>query len=221
MKNYVILLAAGLSSRFNSNKAKQFFKIDNVSLLEKNLSKFEKHSLIDEIILVINENLRAEYDEILQNNKFSKLKKIVNGGDTRQISSFNGVSEIPDSEAKILIHDVARPFVSDKIIDDLINGLDEKSALITAIPSTDTIYETNENQELSRIPNRKNLFMVQTPQAFLKSVILQAHTLAKQINKIDFTDDGGMVHYFNLTPIKIIEGEITNKKITFIEDIIS
>ena len=122
--------------------------------------------------------------------------------------------------ANILLHDAARPFVSQRIISDVCEALETNEAVVVAIPSTDTVYEM-QNGCVARIPNRSTIMRAQTPQAFRFPLIAKAYTVETQyIASIQSTDDCGIVHK-NLpnTPIYIVLGEEQNKKITFKEDI--
>ncbi len=121
---------------------------------------------------------------------------------------------------KVLIHDAARPLVSHSIIARCINALDAHDAISTIISSADTIYETDINSNLISIPVRVSLKRVQTPQGFKLEIIKQAHLLAIGENKSDFSDDAGMVFYYKLAQVFLVEGEESNIKITYPHDLI-
>ena len=216
LKNYAIILASGSGTRFGGDTPKQFYKLDTKTILEHTTDCFETSEYIDEIIIVTNTENIEKVKELL-GNKYKKVHKIISGGTTRKESSYNGVYSINDTEANILIHDGARPFVSGKIIEECIIALNNGTkALTTAIPSSDTIIEVQDNRIIS-VPKRETLKRVQTPQGFKLSIIKKAHELSKDDNS--FTDDCGMVLKHNLTPIYIVNGDINNIKITYPEDI--
>ena len=150
---------------------------------------------------------------------FKKVKKVIQGGQTRKDSSYNGITAIDDTEANVLIHDGVRPLVSDEIINECIDQLDTKQAVCTAIDSTDTIFFINENNVIKSIPTRKFLKRDQTPQAFKLSLIRKAHELADKDDNCQVTDDCGLINYFNLADIYLINGDENNIKITYKEDI--
>ena len=113
-KNYAIILASGTGSRFGSEVPKQFLKINDKTILELSIEAFENNLEIDEIIVVITPEYKNLAEEILTKNTYKKVSKILKGGETRKDSSSIGVSSIEESEANVLIHDCARPLVSQK-----------------------------------------------------------------------------------------------------------
>ena len=119
-KNYAIILASGTGSRFGSEVPKQFLKINDKTILELSIEAFENNLEIDEIIVVITPEYKNLAEEILAKNAYKKVSKILKGGVTRKESSSIGVSSIEDSDSNVLIHDCARPLVSQKIITDCI-----------------------------------------------------------------------------------------------------
>lgn len=216
LKNYAIILASGTGSRYGSDIPKQFIKIAEKTILEHTIESFEKASQIDEIFVIITPEYRHVAENILSNNNFSKVTKLLNGGETRKDSSYIGINSIEDKEANVLIHDCARPFVTQKIISDCIEALQTHCAIGVAIPTTDTIIEA-ENNIISSIPDRSKLMCIQTPQCFKLSLIKKAHELSK--NDKNFTDDCGLVVKYNLAPIHIVNGDTENIKITYPSDI--
>ncbi|MBQ9788387.1 MAG: 2-C-methyl-D-erythritol 4-phosphate cytidylyltransferase [Lentisphaeria bacterium] len=222
MKKIAILLCGGAGSRMQSAVPKQFLKLDNgYSVLQNSVLKFAENGNIDAIIIVANEAYRAETEQEVNYLNLSKPCKIVNGGESRSASSAAGVKAIenPDPSDIVLIHDVARPFVSNEIIDQSCSAMTHYQAVSTVIPSSDTIYILNEHGEIESIPDRKNLCNVQTPQTFRYRIIAQAHAMAAAIGKNDFTDDSSMIHYFNLAEVGTVTGSVENKKITYLTDL--
>jgi len=218
MKNYAIILASGSSNRFGDKIPKQFIKIEGQTILEKSIEAFEKNENITDIILITNPDY-IEYTQNLVKDKFSKLRTIQAGGKTRQESSSIGVSLIEETEANVLIHDGARPFVSQEIITNCINALKTNNAVGVAINSNDTIIKLDENGYIAEIPNRNSLRRIQTPQCFKLSIIKTAHQKASTAKDLVVTDDCGLVLHFNLAKIAIIEGDETNIKITHKSDL--
>ena len=217
MKNYSIILASGSGSRFGSETPKQFIEIGGKTILEYTTEIFEKSELIDEIFIVITPEYRNKAKEILQKNSYKKVTKLLNGGKTRKESSFIGINAITDEEANVLIHDCARPFLTQEIISSCIKALEKYNAVSIAIPTTDTIIETNEFNIITNIPQRTNLKRIQTPQCFKLSLIKKAHELSKDDN--NFTDDCGMIVKNNLSDVYIVKGSDENIKITYPDDI--
>jgi len=218
MKNYAIILASGSSNRFGDKVPKQFIEIDGQTILEKSVEAFEINSNITDIIVITNPNY-IELSEKLLHNKFSKLRTIHSGGATRQDSSRIGVSLVNEDEANVLIHDAARPFVTQEIINNCIKELEHNNAVGVGIPSNDTIIKVDENNNIIEIPNRNLLKRIQTPQCFKLNIIKTAHQKALQEKDLVVTDDCGLVLHFNLAPIKIIDGNECNIKITHKSDL--
>ncbi|OGI05966.1 MAG: hypothetical protein A2Y40_04260 [Candidatus Margulisbacteria bacterium GWF2_35_9] len=219
MTTTAIILASGEGSRFGGSSSKQLAKLKDKTVVEYTLDAFEKNSNINEIILVINPKYRKEFIEMINRNSFNKICKVVDGGMTRQESSYNGVISCRPISKKILIHDGARPFVSDRMIDDTVVALNQNEAVSVVMNSVDTLYEFDTNGSLINIPNRSLFKRVQTPQGFRLEIIRKAHELAKNDSRTDFTDDCSMVFYYKLASIVCVEGEEANKKITFVDDL--
>ena len=216
-KNYGIILASGSGSRYGADVPKQFVKIAGKTILEHTIEIFEKSRCIDEVFIVITPEYRHFAEEILLKNSYLKVTKLLNGGEIRKESSYIGISAIEDEEANVLIHDCARPFLTQKIIEDCVEALKTYSAVDVAIPSADTIVEVDENNIIQNIPSRDKLRRGQTPQCFRLSVIKKAHELSK--NDKNFTDDCGLVVKYNLCDVFVVQGDVENIKVTYPSDI--
>lgn len=219
MKSYAIILASGLGERSGLSVPKQFVKIAGKSVLEHTLTAFQNALCIDEVIVVTNDEYRALVNELVLKNSFTKVSKVVRGGQTRRESSYLGLSAIEEEDAKVLIHDAVRPFVSSKIINDCITALDKYSAVDVAIPSADTIIEVNSDNVIKNIPPRRFYMRGQTPQAFSLKVIRMAHELANKVDDLQVTDDCSLVLKFNLADVYVVAGDDANIKITYPIDI--
>jgi len=175
-------------------------------------------------------------EQMLLANAWQKVHHIIPGGKERWESSVNAIRaithyplSITPKEINLLLHDAARPFVSQEIIARVCEALEEHEAVTVAIPSTDTVYEMADNK-VARIPQRSTIMRAQTPQAFRLELIAEAYTKALGADICDeqactachlpATDDCGIVHEHMLhIPIHIVLGEEQNRKITFKEDI--
>ncbi len=214
---YAIILASGTGTRFENPLPKQFIKIAGKSILEHTLDIFERSNLIDKILIIITPQYRYIVEDILIKNNYKKVDAVLNGGKTRKESSYIGISAINDDDSHVLIHDCVRPFVSEQILENCVKALEKYDAVDVAIPSSDTLIEINNMNEIKTIPNRNFFRKGQTPQAFKVSIIKKAHELSKDDE--NFTDDCGLVVQHNLCPIYVVEGENKNIKITLPEDI--
>ncbi len=216
MKNIGIILASGTGNRYNSDVPKQFVKIAGKTVFEHTIDIFEKSPDIEEIIIVITPSYRHFAEELLIKNNYKKIVKMLNGGETRKESSSIGINSIEEDEANVVIHDCARPFLSQRIIKDCVKALEKYNAVDVAIPSADTIIKIK-NNIIDSIPDRKFLKRGQTPQCFKLSTIKKAHELSKNDN--NFTDDCGLIVKYNLGDVYVVDGDGENIKITYPEDI--
>jgi 2-C-methyl-D-erythritol 4-phosphate cytidylyltransferase len=223
MKNAAIILAAGSGKRFGSETPKQYIRLGGKKIIEYTIEAFEKNVLIDEICLVINLDYENDINELIQNNNFKKVKKIISGGNERYDSSYNAIKAYENEEdINLIFHDGVRPFVSQEIINNSIKALENYNAIDVAIESADTIIKIDDENTIDFIPKRAELRRGQTPQAFRLQTIKKAHDIARvQTNKIEFTDDCGMVvTYLKDEKIFVVNGESSNIKITHKEDLL-
>lgn len=216
-----IILAGGIGLRMGGGKPKQFLEIEGKPIFIHSIETFEKHPLIDRIILVINGKFRSEFNQLLSPYSFKKLSAIVEGGAERSDSTRNALAVISHcSKMKLLIHDAVRPYVSHQIISDVVHKLERYKAVNVGIPATDTVFIANQRGEIQEIPSRSSVFLAQTPQGFLGETILEAYYLASKDPNFKVTDDCGVVHhYLPHIPIAIVEGGRENIKITFPSDL--
>lgn len=214
--NLAIILAGGTGTRIKGDVPKQFFMLQGKTVMQHTIEKFENHPLIRHIFFVTNAEYYRQTEEVVRNCGFLKVVKILEGGIHRQDSSRIGVLAAASSQYEnVLIHDAARPFVSKKIIDDVLDRLETYSAVNVAVPSPDTVIEIDDNQLIKKVPDRNYLRRVQTPQAFKLELIQKAHRLALENNITNATDDCSLVLDLNLAPVYVVEGSQMNIKITY------
>lgn len=217
MKNIALILASGTGSRSGLEYPKQFMEVNGKTILQYTVEKFQNNNYIDDIYLVTNEEYVSKVKDLTKT--YSKVKSVVKGGATRKDSSYNGISSIKEEECNVLIHDGVRPYVSDCIIEKCVKSMDKFDAVCVVIESSDTVFETDNEGIIKRIPNRKYIKRAQTPQCFKLSVIKKAHLLAKEDKNCCVTDDCGLVMNYNVADIHTIEGSVDNIKITYPEDV--
>lgn len=210
-----IIVAAGKGKRMGLGYNKLLAKIDDKEIIVLTLEKFENSSSIDEIILVASED---EFDYFNQNiiNRYGFKKiKLALGGKERQNSVYNGLKKCDNAEI-VLIHDGARPYVDEDMIERSINAAREYGAATVAVPVVDTIKVVEDGFSVET-PDRKKLYAIQTPQSFKYELILKAHEYAIN-NNILATDDTMLVERLG-HKVRIIEGSYSNIKITTPNDI--
>jgi len=211
MKNYAIILAGGSGSRMNMEIPKQFLPLKEKPIIAWSMEAFESINDIDAIIVVVDPKYFKKIEEIAKKYKINKFLKSVSGGKTRQESSLNAIKSINfDNNDILLLHDAARPFITKEIIKNSIEFTKEYGASAVYVPAIDTITEIN-NNIVTNIPDRKNLFYAQTPQSFTFNIINDAH---KNFDNTKLaTDDVSLVLNNNKKIYKII-GNYSNLKIT-------
>ena len=250
MYNIAVILAGGIGARVGGNTPKQLLPLqDGRSVLEHAVNAFEQSPHIDEICIVMHPDYIMHAEQMLLANAWQKVRHIIPGGKERWESSVNAIRQVRGERLEVkgernncqlpiancpnivnlLLHDAARPFVSQEIIARVCEALEEHEAVTVAIPSTDTVYEMADDK-VARIPQRSTIMRAQTPQAFRLELIAEAYAKALGTELCDIqackachlpaTDDCGIVHeHMPEIPIHIVLGEEQNKKITFKEDI--
>lgn len=230
MKNVAVVLAGGTGSRVGGQIPKQFLPLSGRAVIEYSIETFNNHPSIDEVAVVVHPEWRGGMDKIMSRNTWTKLSRVIDGGTERYMSSLNAIMAYIDEpdDTNLLLHDAARPWVSDVIVDRVTSALEKHEAVGVAVPSTDTIWEVYPDFDVheigrfvARIPERKLMWRAQTPQAFRLPLVRDAYQRALQDPKFQATDDCGVVRkYMPGIKIHVVEGEERNKKITFAEDIL-
>lgn len=217
-KNIALILAAGQGKRMGAGINKQFLTLRDKPILYYTLKAFSENINIDEIVLVCSEK-DMDYckNNIIKEYNFSKVKSLVLGGAERQDSVYNGLKAIK-SCGIVLIHDGARPFVSNDIIDKGIEMAKIYGACTCGVKSKDTIKLRDLDGFSKETLNREETFIVQTPQCFKYELILECHKKLNKNKKI-VTDDTMVVEMFN-NRVYLYEGSYLNIKITTPEDMI-
>lgn len=219
MKYTAIVLAAGSGSRMQSKVKKQYMLLDGKPILYYALEVFEK-SAVDEVILVVSPG-EASYckKEIVEKYCFQKVTRIVEGGKERYNSVFEGLKAAPDADY-VLIHDGARPFITPEIIERAMKGVREYRACVVGMPVKDTIKITDKEGYSKETPERKNVWMIQTPQCFEYRLIYDAYQKMLQNEDTAITDDAMVLERISHIPVKLLEGSYRNIKITTPEDLL-
>ena len=215
--NGVVIVAAGTGSRMNMGINKQFIKLEGKEIIAYTIEKFYNNSNIEDIVVVVKED-ESEFfkKEILDKYNFKNVK-IAYGGKERQDSVYNGLKLLDEKCDVVLIHDGARPFVSDKIIDKSVEEAKEHKAIVVGVPVKDTIKVIDNDKNIVDTPNRSVLWAVQTPQTFDYNILIDAYKDAFK-NKFYGTDDAMLVERIGYK-VKMLEGSYNNIKITTQEDL--
>lgn len=214
-----IILLAGSGVRFGEEFPKQFYTLNSHPLIYYTIKSFEEAKCIDAIVLVAKKEHAEAVSTLVTKSKFKKVKFIVNGGNTRQESSFNALkflsSSLKDDDI-VMIHDGARPFVDEAIISGHISAMEQYEALTTAIPPSDTIAYSEDGMTIANVPDRSHLYQVQTPQTFRFGLIYASHKNA--VNK-SYSDDCQLVLAIG-HQVGVVLGNKKLLKVTTKEDVV-
>lgn len=235
MKNVAVILAGGSGKRMAEGVGnplpKQFLELGGRTVLEHAVATFERHAGIDEIIVISHPDYLSQTESIIRNAGFGKVKKTGAGGAERYLSVLAALKAYPPSDTlNFVFHDAARPLLSRRVIDRVVDALAAHEAVAVAVPCTDTLFEA-EGKIISSIPDRSRFWRAQTPQAFRSDIIREAYRLFLEDLKKDTpdaengdifrpTDDCGIVRkYLPHLPVYMVEGEESNIKLTRPQDV--
>ena len=214
LKTVAIIPCAGSGIRMGAARAKQFLEIRDRPLLALTLEKFQACPLIDSIILVVP---MAEIDfcekEIVERYGFDKVDKVILGGERRQDSVRLGLEASNGGYELAVIHDGVRPFIDVALIERAVKAAQDYPAVIAAIPAKDTVKKVDQAGFVTETYERKNIWLVQTPQVFRFKDIMTAHEKAVSEGWEDVTDDASLIERLGI-PVKVIQGSEYNIKIT-------
>ena len=215
--NYsVILLAAGSGKRMNLGYNKILYTIDSKPIFILSSSVFFNDRNCKQLIYVTSENdLDIIEEQLNKHGLYDHRTFITIGGQERQESVYNGLKIV--KEPVVLVHDTARPFISQALIDTLLLQIKDYGCCIPGVKVKDTIKKVENNLVTETIP-RELLYAIQTPQATKTDVLIAAHELAKKQQFIG-TDCSSLIEQFTSTNIKVVEGNYDNMKVTSQEDL--
>ncbi len=225
-KCVAIVLAAGAGKRMQSNVAKQYLLLGGKPVLWYALNAFQQSQVIHEMILVVGKGeVPYATEEIVEKYGFGKVTAVVEGGSERYFSVWEALKVLgEDDETYVFIHDGARPFVTEQILRDTYEAAKQYGACVTGMPVKDTIKIADEKEFAAQTPNRKSVWMVQTPQVFERTLIYGAYRdLMEKLPEltaegVNVTDDAMVVETMTRTPVKLVQGSYENMKITTPED---
>ena len=240
--NTAVIFAGGTGSRMNNKTCpKQFIKINSKPIIAYTLEHFQKAELVDNIVIACIEPWIDHLREIVREYGFTKVKKIVPGGETGQASIYNGLvaaKEVSGSaktpavtEASsgdetdtfsgdiVLIHDGVRPLINSELINANIRLVAEKGSSVTVARVQETVVSVDEDEYAAKdVADRENSRLARAPQCFYLDDILAAHKQAIKEGKLNFIDSCTMMRYYG-RKIYLIDGPAANIKITTPEDV--
>jgi 2-C-methyl-D-erythritol 4-phosphate cytidylyltransferase len=214
-----VVLGGGVGTRFGAGMPKQLLALDGKTLVEHCVGAFAAAPGIDEILLV----MPPDYHDDVAKLVGDQVSAIITGGVTRSDSVRNALAHIsaryPEESTGVLLHDAARPLVTQRVIADCVAALGSCEAAGVAVPTADTIVVAADGV-MSHVPPRETLLRCQTPQCFRLAVINRAHALAAADPDFVPTDDCGVVlRYLPDVPVRIVKGSERNIKVTYPGDL--
>ena len=212
-----IFPAAGASKRMGGGVNKNLIELCGEPILIRTLKTFSQVERVNFLIVVVAAHEVETVEKLLRGTEGLKSWLVTTGGSERQYSIANGLKLLPDDAEIILVHDAARPLVSARTINNVIDAAEKFGGAIAAVPVKDTIKVVDAEGFVKSTPPRSGLVAVQTPQGFKREILLQAYARASEENFLG-TDDASLVERLGVK-IKIVAGSYENIKVTTPEDI--
>lgn len=207
-----VILVAGNSTRYGQNRNKNFEILNGKTVFSYSLNAFAQNAYIDDIIIGAKKEEMTIIEKIIQEEQLEKPIHIVLGGNSRQETVYHCIQKA--NSDIVIIHDGARPAIKQDYINQCIESMKEYKGATMGVRSKDTIKITDNNNIVIHSTQRSNTWIIQTPQCFDRQMLLQMH---ERYQQEEVTDDCMLLEK-NQIPVKILEGDYTNIKITTYED---
>ncbi len=214
--NNALIFAGGSGTRMNSRaKPKQFLQLYGKEIIIHTLENFQNHPEIDSIIVVCKEDWINYLNTLLTKYNLDKVKWVVPGGETGQMSIYNGLAELEKhcpADSIVLVHDGVRPFVNYDLISNCIKSVKEHGSGITVVPAIETIVTTKDNK-IETITDRSKCSLARAPQSFYLYELLDAHRKAQKEGHKNMIDSASIMKYYG-HDLYTVPGNFDNIKIT-------
>lgn len=216
--NIAVIFAGGSGQRMHSkDMPKQFLEMHKKPIIIYTLEFFENNPEIDAIVISCIEEWMSYLQELLYKYRIEKVKKIVPGGETGQMSIYNGLKAAKEvskgQKTIVLIHDGVRPFISDKVIYDNIASVKKYGSAITTSVVQETILVVNDDESINYVPDRCNSRVAKAPQSFWLNDILEGHYKAQKEGKFNYIDSCTLMKHYGYQ-LFLVDGPKENIKIT-------
>lgn len=212
----VLLPAAGSGKRMGAGQNKLFLELRNIPILIHTLRVFDRDPNCEQIVLAVKKEEKILIEQLLKEYCITKVAAIAEGGDERQHSVYAALKAVT-SEGIVLVHDAARPFIHQEVIQQLVEVATATGAAVAAVRAKDTMKKV-ENGIIQETVNRESLWIIQTPQAFRYTLLEKAERLA-EAEKFLGTDEAMLVERLG-EPVHIVESTYDNVKMTTREDLL-
>lgn len=219
--NVAVIFAGGAGQRMGATTPKQFLKLKDKEILVHTLEKFQNNEEIDAIVISMLSSWIDFTKKLVSEYNLDKVVNIVPGGETGQLSIYNGIKYVHDhydEDTIVLVHDGVRPFITDELISENINVAKITGSCISCVKSTETFLIIDNENSVKDIPPRNQSLIAKAPQTFKLANIYNAHQKAIYDNKINFVDSSTLMNYYG-NPLSVIETDYDNIKITTPKDI--
>ncbi len=214
-----VVPAAGRGLRMGGPIPKQFLSLGGHPLIIHSLRLLQSSAAVDEIVLAVPSS-EIDYclTQIVAAHHFTKVTKVIPGGAERQDSVRHALEAVADDVDVVLVHDAVRPFLTERMVEDVVSAARATGAAIVALPMKDTVKQVGPDRVIERTLDRQGLWLAQTPQAFRRDRLLAAHRKA-HTEGVHATDDAFLIEWFGY-PVAVVEGSGDNIKVTRPEDMI-
>lgn len=217
MRAGAVVVAAGAGRRMQRAENKVFLRIGGTPVLLHSLRVFAAHPAVARIVVVARAGEEERVRTLAQDLPPAKPVQVVTGGAERQDSVYAGLRALEGCDV-VLVHDAARPFVRPQHVDRLLAAVEETGAACLGVPVKDTVKRVDADGTIAATPPRSSLWLAQTPQAFWRALLLEAHEAARA-DGVAATDDAALVEWLG-HPVRMVMGDYDNLKITTPEDVV-
>lgn len=216
--NIAVIFAGGTGQRMHSKDVpKQFLKMHKKPIIIYTLEIFENHPEIDAIVIACVDTYIDYLNDLIYKYRIDKVKKVVPGGDTGQMSIYYGLEAAKEvsggEDAVVLIHDGVRPLINDKVISDNIASVKKNGSAITTGVVQETILVVNDNESIEYVPERSHSRVAKAPQSFWLNDILSAHYQAQKEGITNYIDSCSLMKNYG-HKLFLVDGPSENIKIT-------
>ncbi len=216
MKVEAVVVAGGTGKRLKAGCPKALVTLGGKPLFVHSLDVFERSPLVQGVVLVVPGGSIKDFKDIVRKRRFKKVMQVTAGGSTRCDSVLHGLRETQEDTKIVIVHDAARPFLTEDVIQAAVARCRREKAVVVAVPVKPTIKRVDRTKMAVRATlDRQELWEVQTPQVFYRDILLKAY--AKRGRRVP-TDDAMLVERLG-TEVKVVEGDYANIKVTTQEDL--